>query len=313
MKNLDILYMAKQNIKKKFVFLGDVNSINIELIIKSFNFLKKKVNYILICNKDDMSNNSFFRATNLKINEILDPINFTNYKEDSLNIFNINDLSKRKYLNLLNQIKISNDLANITNFDLVTMPIDKSVFKKKIKFIGMTEYLGSLNNKDTIMLMHGEKFSVIPFTTHINLKNIHKYIKLKDLDFFLKNIFNNINKSLYRLRFNEIKYLCYNPHCSEDGLLGNEDIIIKNAIYKNLNIKGPFPADSAFNKIKKGTLYISSYHDQVLIPFKILNKKSINLTLGLNYRRLSPSHGTAVDIKNKYLADNTSYLKCLLF
>ena len=42
MKNLDILCMAKQNIKKKFVFLGDVNSINIELIIKSFNFLKKK-------------------------------------------------------------------------------------------------------------------------------------------------------------------------------------------------------------------------------------------------------------------------------
>ena len=68
-----------------------------------------------------------------------------------------------------------------------------------------------------------------------------------------------------------------------------------------------------FKKIKKNTLFISTYHDQALIPFKILNKKSVNITLGLNYRRLSPAHGTAKDIKNKNIADNTSYLKCLLF
>ena len=52
-------------------------------------------------------------------------------------------------------------------------------------------------------------------------------------------------------------------------------------------------------KLKKILLFISTYHDQALIPFKILNKKSINITLGLNYRRLSPAHGTAKDIKNK--------------
>ena len=53
------------------------------------------------------------------------------------------------------------------------------------------------------------------------------------------------------------------------------------------------------------------YHDQVLIPFKILNKKGINLTLGLNYRRLSPAHGTALDIKYKNISDNTSYIECM--
>ena len=64
------------------------------------------------------------------------------------------------------------------------MPINKSIFKKKIKFIGMTEYLGKLNKKFTIMLMHGDKFSIIPMTTHINLKNVHKYINLKLLIIF---------------------------------------------------------------------------------------------------------------------------------
>ena len=55
------------------------------------------------------------------------------------------------------------------------------------------------------------------------------------------------------------------------------------------------------------------YHDQVLIPFKILNKKSFNLTLGLNYRRLSPAHGTASDIKFQNKADILSYLECMNF
>lgn len=305
--------MEKQNIKKKYVFLGDINSINIELIFKSFSFLKNKVYYIIICNKKDISNSLHLKKTGLKINEILDPINFVNYNKNSLNIFNIENISNKKYLNLLNQIEISNNLANLTKFDLITMPINKSIFKKKIEFTGMTEYLGSLNGKKTIMLMHGENFSVIPYTTHINLKNIHRYIKSKEINLFIKTILENINNSFYKLNFKEIKFLCYNPHCSEQGTLGNEDIIIKKVIEKNKIIKGPYSADSAFNKLNRPSLYISAYHDQVLIPFKILNKNSLNLTLGLNYRRLSPAHGTAIDIKNKLLANNRSYLKCLLF
>ena len=46
--------MKKHIIKKKYVFLGEVDSINIELIIKSFSKLKNKVNYILICNISDL-------------------------------------------------------------------------------------------------------------------------------------------------------------------------------------------------------------------------------------------------------------------
>ena len=53
------------------------------------------------------------------------------------------------------------------------------------------------------------------------------------------------------------------------------------------------------------------YHDQVLIPFKILNTRSVNLTLGLNYKRLSPAHGTAKDIKYKNKGKISSYLACM--
>ena len=305
--------MKKLKTKRKYIFLGDTDSINIELIVKSFNYLKYKVSYILICNKNDLLKNINFKRANLDINEILDPINFYNYNKSKLNIYNIENISRNKHANLLNQIKISNILANYTKFDLVTMPINKSVFKKKIKFVGITEYLGKLNKISTLMLMYGDKFSVIPMTTHINLKFVSKYINTNNFKNFLNNIFENLSKDKYKLNFKKIKFLCYNPHCGEDGTLGREDIILANILKKFRKIEGPFSGDSIFMKKEKNTLFISTYHDQALIPFKILNKKSINLTLGLNYRRLSPAHGTARDIKFKSKAKNTSYIACMLF
>ncbi len=300
--------MRKLKIKNKYVLLGDVDSINIEIIVKSFHFLKNKVQYLIICNKHDLT-----KKINLKINELYDPISFENYKKNELNVYNIENISKKKYLNLINQIKIANNLANQTKFDLITLPVDKSLFKKNIKFTGMTEYLGKLNKKFTILMMYGDKFSVIPYTTHINIKNVYRYIKLRNINFFLNNLFINLKRKIYFLKFNEIKFLCYNPHCGENGTLGNEDLLLKKILNNYKKVKGPYAADSSFNDIKKNTLFLSSYHDQVLIPFKILNNKSLNLTLGLKYRRLSPAHGTAKDIKNKNLADNTSYLTCQLF
>ncbi len=304
--------MTKQVIKKKYIFLGDINSINIELILKSFEFLKNKVKYIVICDKNDLTKDKYFKRKKILINEILDPINFLNYNKNNLNIYNVVNKSKKKYQNLLYQIEVANKLANITKRDLITMPINKAIFKKELNFTGMTEYLGKINKKFTIMLMNGNNFSVIPITTHINLKNVNRYISSKNIYIFLNKIFNYLDNKTYNLQFSEIKFLCYNPHCGEEGALGNEDILLKKIIKKYKKIKGIFPADSVFNNIKLKSLFISTYHDQVLIPFKILNKKSVNLTLGLNFRRLSPAHGTAKDIKNKFIADNTSYLKCLL-
>ena len=106
-------------------------------------------------------------------------------------------------------------------------------------------------------------------------------------------------------------FLCYNPHCGENKTIGNEDEIIKRSLSLFKNITGPFSADSSFSNLKKNTLFISTYHDQVLIPFKALNTKMINITLGLKYRRLSPAHGTAKDIKFKNKANINSYIECM--
>lgn len=303
--------MPNKPLNKKYVFLGDTHSINIEIICKSFSKLKKKTDYILIGNIKDLQKYLFKIKSKIEIKEIFDPFNFRECNNNLLNIFNVENVSKKKFKNLLNQLKIANNISNTTKIDLVTMPINKDLFKKEIQFMGMTEYLGKLNKRKTIMLMYGEKFSIIPYTTHINLKMISKNFNKIKIDKFLINVLNLVNSSQYNLKYLQIKFLCYNPHCGENETIGKEDKLISKIISKYTEISGPYPADSSFNKIENHTLFISTYHDQALIPFKILNKKGVNITLGLDYKRISPAHGTAKDKLYKNISDNSSYLSCM--
>ena len=300
--------------KKKFVFIGDIDSINIELIYKAHKILKNKVQYILIGNIKDLSKYLNKLQSKLNINEIYDPFNFDHYNPSSLNIYNIENVSKKKYQNLINQINIANYISNCTKIDLVTLPINKSIFKKEIEFTGMTEYLAKINKTNTFMLMFGEKFSVIPLTTHINLNDVKKYLNRNYLIRFFNEIIRQTQRKFYELNIKSIKMLCFNPHCSENNTIGLEDKIITQSISNFKKISGPYSADSAFkNLVNRNTLFISMYHDQALIPFKLLNQKGINLTMGLKYRRLSPVHGTANDIKFMNKADISSYLSCMAY
>ena len=297
--------------KKKYVLLGDTIQLTLKLFA-THSKIRNKVKYILIGNIDELK--SYLQRINskIKINEIEDPINFKKYDISKFNIYNVEKISKKKSINIINQINISNKLASITNYELITMPIDKSVIKKEIVFNGMTEYLAKINKRETVMLMYGDKFSVIPITTHINLKNVNDFISRSYLLAKLKNIFNLLKRD-DRIKITKNFFLCVNPHCSENETIGREDKVIRNVIKNFSKINGPIPADSAFINFDKRSLFISMYHDQVLIPFKILNKNGMNITLGLPFLRLSPAHGTARNLKYKNKADISSFLKCMLF
>jgi len=296
----------------KIIFTGDIDSINLEIICNSHKYLKNKVNYFLVGDINEICSHLKKLKKNIIINEIIDPFDFTKLSNTNLNIYNFK-ISNSKVDNLLAQIEFCNSICNKTKNDLVTMPINKSIFKKKMKFNGMTELFADLNNRQTVMLMYGEKFSIIPLTTHINPKDIFKNISPSKIEILLNTIFKSLRNKNHNLQFKNFKFLCYNPHCGEKNTLGTEDNNIEKLIKKKFKfINGPYPGDSAFKKIKKETLFFSTYHDQALIPFKIFNKRGINITLGLDYRRLSPAHGTAKDIKFKNLSDATSYLRCML-
>ena len=117
-----------------------------------------------------------------------------------------------------------------------------------------------------------------------------------------------------------IAVLGLNPHCGEEGLLGEEEKkeilpAIAEAKSIGMNVEGPFPADSFFDLSGHFTFdaVISMYHDQGLIPIKMFDfKEAVNFTLGLPFIRTSVGHGTAYDIAGKGLADPTNLVKAIL-
>lgn len=112
----------------------------------------------------------------------------------------------------------------------------------------------------------------------------------------------------------KIAVLALNPHAGDHGVIGKEDeqIImpaIKKAFELNINVFGPFPSDGFFasGQYKKFDAVLAMYHDQGMIPFKLLScEGGVNFTAGLPIVRTSPAHGTAYDICEKNIANEQS-------
>ena len=111
-----------------------------------------------------------------------------------------------------------------------------------------------------------------------------------------------------------------NPHSGENGHIGDEELriiapTIKLARNKGLNVVGPLPADTLFYQAWQEKMYdliVCMYHDQGLIPLKMLAMNSaVNTTLGLPLIRTSPDHGTAFDIAGKGVANEGSMLEAI--
>jgi len=99
-----------------------------------------------------------------------------------------------------------------------------------------------------------------------------------------------------------------NPHAGEGGRFGDEEQEIARgvALAHDTDISGPHPADTLFLAAQEGKydVVLAMYHDQALIPVKTLDfARSVNVTLGLPYLRVSVDHGTAFDIAGKGIAD----------
>jgi 4-hydroxythreonine-4-phosphate dehydrogenase len=102
-----------------------------------------------------------------------------------------------------------------------------------------------------------------------------------------------------------------NPHAGENGMFGSEEIeeiapAVKEAVKLGIDARGPYPADSIFNRAINGEfdVVLVMYHDQGHIPVKVHGfNKSVSVALGLPFLRTSVDHGTAFDIAGKGIAD----------
>jgi 4-hydroxythreonine-4-phosphate dehydrogenase len=218
-------------------------------------------------------------------------------------------------------IQIGTELCLNGKFDaLVTMPISKhSLSLAGYAFTGHTEFLKALTkSKDVIMIMYSEKLSVMPVTIHIPVGSVTKEFKKELLKTRLELLYKTY-KEKFGIPRPRIAMLSLNPHNGDEGLLGCEEIDIINPVLKSLNkkrikISGTYAADGFFGSgnYKNFDVVAGAYHDQVLVPFKLLSgKKGVNYTAGIPIIRTSPGHGTAFDIAGKGIADTESTIEAI--
>ncbi len=194
---------------------------------------------------------------------------------------------------------------------MVTAPINKhTIHSDEFPYKGHTEFLAdTFNSKNHLMTMVSETLRVGLVTEHVALKDVAQLITSELIESKL-NILEHTMRSDFGINKPKIAVLALNPHAGDNGLIGDEDDkIVKPLIQQWKNhgklISGPFPADGFFaaGSHAKFDAVLAMYHDQGLLPFKLLAFESgVNYTAGLPVVRTSPDHGTAYSIAGKNLA-----------
>lgn len=195
---------------------------------------------------------------------------------------------------------------------LVTGPLSKTLIKKDgFSFVGHTGAFRKLCPKSTLhMAFAGTHFNVLLATDHIALDKVSKTLTKKSINAAIASA--RKFKKLIGSK-NKIAILGLNPHAGEDGMLGSFE---KKLLSKLPNdVVGPLVPDAAFlkNNWSKYCVFVCLYHDQGLIPFKLVHGQDsgVHITIGLPFVRTSVDHGTAFDIYNKNLANHASMLDAI--
>lgn len=204
---------------------------------------------------------------------------------------------------------------------LVTAPINKkSVISSGLAgFEGHTEYLAlKTKSKKFAMMFVGSKLKVILVTRHVALGKVGRRLSESAIDDTIA-LGRQYLRKYFKIASPKMGVCGLNPHAGESGSYGDEETLVigpavKKANRRFKNISGPLPADVAFYDALKERYdcVVAMYHDQGLIPFKMLHfKDGVNMTLGLPFVRTSPDHGTAFNISGKGIADPTSMIEAI--
>ena len=164
------------------------------------------------------------------------------------------------------------------------------------------------------MILFDDNIKVALLTTHLPLSEVSSHVTKERIIDAVKRLDKSMRRDFGCTR-PRIAVLSLNPHCGDDGLLGEEEITqIRPALQTLLDDDeimafGPYAADGFFGTAQweHFDAVLAMYHDQGLAPFKALaGSYGVNFTAGLDYVRTSPDHGTAYDIAGQCKADPTS-------
>lgn len=295
--------------KKIAISIGDINGVGPQIALNEHKKIKKLCNPIYCTHPELLQDACKILGIAMpKDMEFVPP----NTPLPSICAGTINAQSGRySYESFLQACKLAD---NKEVQGICTLPIHKKAWQiAGIKEVGHTEVLAKRYQKKAIMMLGCEKMFVALFSDHIPLKDVSAMIKTEELSEFLIQFYHCI-------KMKKALVLGVNPHCGDDGVMGNEDEAIKKAIIKaNKTLgqeyfTGPIPPDTAFSPKNREEyqFFVSMYHDVGLAPLKALYfYESINITLNIPILRTSVDHGVAYDIAYKTRPNAHSYLNAI--
>ena len=320
------------DLQKKIILIssGDPSSIAPEITIKALQSKKihEKILPIIVTDPKLIYNYSDIFDDHLKVNEIQDQINFTDYKTNYFNVIPVqtNEIVRLGKPSIANCSFIKQSIIKCIQLEnkttasaIVTNPINKNImYKSGFKYSGHTEFLASFSkeNIQPVMMLVGKNLKTIPLTIHVPLSQVSSLIT-EELIITTIKITAKYLTSYFGIKKPKIILTGLNPHSGENGDIGSEEqeIIIPaiKKIQKNndFSLDGPFSADTVFSYEARQNydVAICMYHDQALIPIKTLDfYNGVNVTLGLDFIRTSPDHGTGFDIAGKNIANPESLI-----
>ncbi|MCB0726521.1 MAG: 4-hydroxythreonine-4-phosphate dehydrogenase PdxA [Ignavibacteriae bacterium] len=320
MKIKNKISMKEGNLPKILLTMGDPNGIGPEIILKIFNdntFSSKFELKIAGAKKIFDHYSSLLKLSKIPSSKIIEIPVPAGYKIEP------GKINRHAGKIAGDSVRLSAKLCMSKDFDaMVTLPLSKeSLNLGGVKYPGHTEMLTDITGSDsTIMILHSKKFTVALVTGHIPVSKVAKALNEKLLTEKIIAVNNSLVRD-FKIKNPKINILSLNPHSGDGGMIGNEEIDLIFPVIEDLNsigfnLRGPFASDAYFaNKIyEKSDITLAIYHDQGLIPFKMISfGKGVNFTAGLNIIRTSPDHGTAFDIAGMGLANIVSTKEAIKF
>lgn len=200
---------------------------------------------------------------------------------------------------------------------VVTGPLSKTLIQKSgLSDIGHTEILERIcQTRDLYQGYLGPKFNVVLISAHVSLKKVPSLLTQKRLEQAFRAAKELVSYLPLSRRRKPLALLGVNPHAGEKGLLGSDESRLLRKFCRSKKMIGPLSPDAAFlpQNWKKFSCYLACYHDQGLIPFKLVHGQNsgLQVTLGLPFLRTSVDHGTAKDIFGQNKANPNSMMDAL--
>ncbi len=301
-----------KKIKKIIITQGDPAGIGQEIIEKAFRFrqLHQQAAYIVYGHTQELNAQ---RITCLAQADTAGKLYLLDFGRAECKLGHPDKSSGAYSLKLLQQVLTDQEQIDA----VVTCAIHKDAIRQSDpEFIGHTEFFAQ-DKHPFVMSFFGPYFHLALLTTHMALQEIEPTLTEKFFKEKIRIIYHNSKKMLTNPK---LAMLAVNPHAGENGAFGDIDQKIEGWLKElkeseQIEVDGPFPADTFFAyKATDYQMIISAYHDQGLVPFKMLSKgKGVNTTLGLPFVRTSVDHGTACDIAGQGIADSGSLIAALDF